>query len=359
MLLKKISSFYRQPILNFSRFLSIKNRVIYYFLGFIIGLLVLFLVLIPFSVKNYFDKNLYKIEIPNGSSGSKIVEILYSNGIIRDEISFKIYLYLFSYGNKFKSGIYYLSPSMTNAKIAYLLSEGKTTMTNIKVTIPEGASIYKMARIIADAGIEINRENFERLAIDGINSEVESKFPFLKSVPIKSLEGYLFPDTYFFQKSSSIDQIVSAMLNRFSEVVLPIYSKSNSKFSLHQVLTLASIIEKEAQIDEERPIIASVFLNRLKNNIALRADPTIKYALKNPSKRVMFSHLQVNSPYNTYLYRGLPPGPICSPGIKSIEAVLNPAKTNYLYFVSNGDGTHTFSSSWNEHKKAADRFRKK
>lgn len=321
-------------------------------------ILVLFLLLyVPFSVKNYFDKKLYEIDIKQGSTANQIIDKLYDDGIIRDKISLKFYITILGVGDKFKAGTYNLSPSMTNAQIVSLLTKGISVNTMKKVLIPEGTSIYKMAKILVSAGIKINQKEFENLEVNGITGRLVEKFPFLKLVPIKSLEGYLFPDTYFFNENSSINEIVEMMLNRFSEKVLPIYYQSKTDLTLHQVITLASIVEKEARIEKERPIIASVFLNRLKLGIALRADPTVKYVLEKPTKRVKFSDLKVNSPYNTYLYKGLPPGPICNPGIASIKAVLNPAKTNYLYFVSNGDGTHTFSSSWIEHKKAADRFR--
>jgi len=144
------------------------------------------------------------------------------------------------------------------------------------------------------------------------------------------------------------------MVSRFEEMVLPVWEKrpNNTKYTLHEILTLASIIEKEAQKPEERPIIASVFYNRLNKGMPLAADPTIKYALERPSKKVYNNQLEVDSPYNTYKRVGLPPGPICNPGVESIKAVLYPAKTNYYFFVAAKDGSHLFTRTFEEHQKA-------
>jgi UPF0755 protein len=149
------------------------------------------------------------------------------------------------------------------------------------------------------------------------------------------------------------------MLNRFEKVILPAYySAYSGKYTLHEILTLASIVEKEAEKDSERAVIASVFYNRLENGMLLRADPTVKYALSAPTKRVLYRHLLVDSKYNTYKYTGLPPGPICNPGLKSVLAAIHPARTNYFYCVSNGDGSHTFSATWSGHASAVERYRK-
>jgi UPF0755 protein len=144
------------------------------------------------------------------------------------------------------------------------------------------------------------------------------------------------------------------MIRRFNELVIPVWkvSASDTKLSLHEIVTLASIIEKEAQVPEERPIISSVYHNRLRIGMKLDADPTVKYSLENPKKKVSYNDLKVKSPYNTYRVRGLPPGPICNPSLDSIKAAIYPAKTTYLYFVATKTGSHLFSSSWDEHQKA-------
>jgi len=314
---------------------------------------------IPFLAKSRIDTRLYKVDIPDHSSASQIIETLYSNHIIESRLSFKIYVNLLSLSRKLKAGSYYLSPSMSNAVIAEKLVQGRVSTGDIKITVPEGSSIYRIAENLKKKGVSIEDGDIEMLAYNGIDEKLRMKYPFLSGVPIYSLEGYLFPDTYFVSSKMKKDDLLEMMLDRFSEIVIPVYVSSGTKYSLHEVITLASIVEKEAENEKERPIIASVFWNRLKNGIALRADPTVKYVLSNPTKRVKFSDLKVDSPYNTYMYKGLPPGPICNPGIASIYAVLHPARTGYFYFVSNGDGTHTFSETWERHKTAADKFRKR
>lgn len=335
------------------------NRPLFDILVILFVAVTMFSSSVPFLSRNRMDARLYKVEIPEGASASRVTDILYSSGIIQSRLSFKIYVNLFSHGPKLKAGSYYLSPSMSNAVIAAKLVRGISSAGNIRVMIPEGSSIYRMTKIMEQSGITVSGGDFAELVNGGLTRDRRLRHPFLSEVPTRSLEGYLFPDTYFLPSSIALPELIDIMLDRFAEIVLPVYVASDTKYSLHEIITLASIVEKEAENDNERAVIASVFWNRLKNGIALRADPTVKYALDNPSKRVTFADLKVDSPYNTYLYKGLPPGPICNPGIASIYAVLHPARTNYFYFVSNGDGTHTFSETWEKHKNAADRFRRK
>ncbi|MFA5104413.1 MAG: endolytic transglycosylase MltG [Candidatus Margulisiibacteriota bacterium] len=321
-------------------------------------LITTFALTIPFLAKSRLSTGLYNVQIPENSTANQITDILYSKKIIASRLSFKIYINLFGISRKLQAGSYYLSPSMSNAVIAGKLAQGRVAAGDIKIIVPEGSSIYKISENIKKKRITIEDGNFEALSYNGIDERLRLKYPFLSGVPVYSLEGYLFPDTYFVSSRIKMDDLLEIMLDRFTEIVLPVYASSGTKYSLHEIITLASIVEKEAANEKERPIIASVFWNRLNNGIALRADPTVKYILENPTKRVMYNDLKTDSPYNTYLYRGLPPGPICNPGIASIYAVLHPARTKYLYFVSNGDGTHTFSENWGKHKEAADRFRK-
>jgi len=225
----------------------------------------------------------------------------------------------------------------------------------IRVAFPEGTSIYKMGIILQKTGFKHWRE-FQQLVDQGITAELRARhWKIFKYIPSESLEGYLFPDTYNFFPDASAESMAEVMLNRFESVVGPFWDRSgaaDAKRSLHEILTLASIVEKEAKKPEERPIIASVFYNRLKIGMALAADPTVKYALERPSKKVYLDQLAVRSPYNTYKVRGLPPGPICNPGLDSIKAAVYPAKTNYLFFVAKKDGSHTFSRTWQEHQRA-------
>ena len=197
----------------------------------------------------------------------------------------------------------------------------------------------------------INKEIFFELARDK---------DFLKSLNIKaeSIEGYLFPDTYYFNRSMNTRQIMKKMVDRFWEKVTPEMIKKAQElgFNTQQFVTFASIIGKESGDDAEKPFIAAVFLNRLKKKMRLQSDPTAVYDMDSFSGKVLRSHLKRNSPYNTYLIRGLPPGPIANPGLTSLQAALNPAPVKYLYFVSKKDGSHFFSDSLKEHNKAIYRY---
>ena len=299
-----------------------------------------------------------KIEIQEGQSAANIADDLYLMGIIDNPDSFVISAKMLNLSSKLKAGTYFLSPSMSNYSIITNLALGRAVSGAVRLVVPEGSSIYKIARAIEKNNIRLTG-NFDALETKGITSSLEAQYSFLRDLPIKSLEGYLFPDTYMVNEVTDVDSITNMMLTRFQQVVIPIWKSVRiNKFSLHELITLASIVEKEAETDSERPIIASVFFNRLKSGMPLRADPTVKYALPSPHKRLFYSDLKYDSPYNTYLNKGLPPGPICNPGLKSILAVMYPARTNFIYFVSNGDGTHTFSENWAGHVKAVGEYRK-
>lgn len=335
-----------------------RTRIVFDSAVIILVISTVFAFSVPFLSRNRLDAQLYKVEIPEGAPASRITEILYSDKIIQSGFAFKLYVSIFGHGRRLKAGRYYLSPSMTNARIASILAKGRATAGDIRVTFPEGASIYRMSRILESSGVKVEGGSFAALAGEGLTREVRLKYPFLSQVKGRSLEGYLFPDTYFLPESIELQRLAEIMLDRFSEVMIPVFASSGyGKYDLHQILTLASIIEKEAEVPDERAVISSVFHNRLNIGMALQADPTVKYILENPTVRVRFAQLKTDSPYNTYKHRGLPPGPICSPGIASVKAAMDPARTDYLYFVSNADGTHTFSRTWEEHREAAERFR--
>jgi UPF0755 protein len=175
-----------------------------------------------------------------------------------------------------------------------------------------------------------------------------------KGIDADSFEGYLYPDTYYFPKSITAEGVINAMIDRFRHMMLPEYETlaKNKGFSIHQIITLASIIEKETGSDQERPLIASVFYNRIKKNMRLESDPTVIYGIENFDGNLTRSHLSTRTPYNTYRISGLPPGPIANPGIHSIKAALHPAESEYLFFVSKNDKTHEFSRNKAEHDRA-------
>ena len=224
-----------------------------------------------------------------------------------------------------------------------------------RVTIPEGLPKWEVSQILEKERI-IKKNDF--LALVNDPEIFKEEFSFLLS--LESLEGYLYPDTYYFFVEENEVQVIRKFLLRFQEIVLPLYKEiiPRNNLSAEEIMILASIVEKEAQINLEKPIIAAVFHNRLEKGMRLRADPTVKYALGNFQERLTYEDLTVSSPYNTYVYHGLPPGPISNPGKDSIYAILYPDEVDYLYFVAKGDGTHKFSDTYEEHLKAVYKYRK-
>ncbi|MBI5399683.1 endolytic transglycosylase MltG [Candidatus Saganbacteria bacterium] len=235
-----------------------------------------------------------------------------------------------------------------------ITAKAAATLREILVTFPEGSSIYKMGERLRQKGYQ-QVESFQALVKEGITADLRQRhWVTFKYVPSESLEGYLYPDTYWFFINASPEALAEIMVSRFEAVILSYWQQVNKEttYSLHEILTLASIIEKEAKQPKERPLIASVFYNRLRMGMPLAADPTIKYALKRPSKKVYYNQLEIDSLYNTYKRKGLPPGPICNPGIESFKAAVHPTKTDYFFFVAKKDGDHVFSRTWAEHQKA-------
>lgn len=321
------------------------------YLGFII--LAVFLVL--FRPSSPFDYSIVEVTIPTGASTRTVENILVENGVLPHFSIFRPLLRLSGLQRQIKAGVYSLSPADPLPSVVAKLLAGETVPPKeIKVTFPEGSSIYKMGIILKESGFN-NWRKFQGLVHEGITAELRQKYwGIFKYIPSESLEAYLFPDTYHFYLDASAESAAEIMLKRFNKMIMPFWdeNKNNTKFTLHEILTLASIIEKEARHPSERPIIASVFYNRLNKGMPLAADPTIKYALERPSKIVYLNQLDVKSPYNTYKRKGLPPGPICNPGLDSFKAAIYPARTNYYFFVAKKDGSHIFSRTWSEHQKA-------
>lgn len=324
----------------------------YYLFAGLAALVFFLLVLRPV---NFISDARISVSIPLEASAKTIAEILKSKNVITSQSLFSLLVRGFNVHNKLKAGEYAFSPAEPLPQIIAKLLSGTTIPKEvIKITFPEGTSIYKMGIILENAGFK-NRIEFQGLVNEGVTAvRREKHWNIFKYIPSESLEGYLFPDTYQFPKDVSIDEIVEVMIYRFNEMVMGNWEhwKTETKLSLHEIITLASIVEKEAKLDSERAIIASVFYNRLKTGMPMAADPTIKYALENPSKKVYLNQLEVKSLYNTYKRIGLPPGPICNPGLESIKAVIYPSQTNYYFFVAKNDGSHLFSRNWQEHQKA-------
>lgn len=323
--------------------------------GLLAGLLFLCLCLFLLRPSSFLGSAGIEIIIPPGASVRAVQKLLVENKILP---RYSIFTFLIRAGglqDRIKAGTYSFSASDPLPSVIAKLIAGQTIPAKeIKATFPEGTSIYKMGIVLKEAGFD-DWKRFQGMADEGITSDLRQKYwTIFKYIPSESLEGYLFPDTYQFYVDAPAETAAELMVKRFDELVMPFWerSKKDTRLTLHEILTLASIIEKEAQKPEERPVIASVFYNRLRVGMPLAADPTIKYALERPSKKVYLDQLSVKSPYNTYKVKGLPPGPICNPGLDSIKAASYPAKTNYYFFVAKKDGSHIFSRTWQEHQRA-------
>ena len=323
--------------------------------GLSAGSLVLLFFLFLFRPADPFNSSVKEIVIPGGASTRTVEIILTENKILPRFSIFRPLLRLSGLQGQLKAGVYALSPAdPLPVIVAKLLGGNIVPPKEITVTLPEGTSIYKMGVMLKESGFK-DWQKFQGLVSEGITADRRQRhWRLFKYIPSESLEGYLFPDTYRVFPAASAEVMAEIMIRRFEEMILPFWERAQkeTKFNLHEVLTLASIIEKEAQKPEERPVISSVFYNRLKIGMPLAADPTVKYALERPSKIVYIDQLSVKSPYNTYKRRGLPPGPICNPGLDSIKAAVYPAKTDYLFFVAKKDGSHIFSKSWQKHQRA-------
>lgn len=287
------------------------------------------------------------VEIPSGLSAGEVADLLHQVGVIRDPGYFLGVARFLGSDTRLQAGTYAVTPGESVFGVLRDITQGRVVVRHI--TIPEGYTARRIARLLATQGL-VDEERFLDLVFGGYPA-------IMQGVRLSTLEGYLFPDTYTFTLSTTEEQIIATMLARFQQVVLPHLSEPPLGLRLHEVITLASIVEREAQVAGERPVIASVYLNRLRIGMPLQADPTVIYALGDEIDRLLYSHLQVDSPYNTYIHRGLPPGPIANPGLDSILSVLHPAQTDYLYFVARGDGSHQFSRNYSDHLSAIDRYR--
>ena len=287
------------------------------------------------------------VYIKPDSRGREIADLLKQAGVIQDRFLFHLFTYLRGSSDRLKAGEYQFIASMGLLDIIRMLEEGRVLVH--RLTIPEGSSLWQIARALDEEGL-VDPDRFLELAR---NPAVASYY-----VPeADSLEGFLFPDTYHFIKGTKEEAIVETMVQRFFRAFTGDHERQARQrgMSLYEIVTLASIIEKEALLDREKPIIAGVFYNRLERGMRLQADPTVLYG-RHHTGRIRYRDLREKHPYNTYVHHGLPPGPIASPGMTALEAALNPAKVNYLYFVSRNDGTHHFSRTLGEHNEAVRKY---
>ena len=295
------------------------------------------------------DSRSITFEVQPGMTLKQVALELFNQRLIISPSAFQAIAYIQDKEKQIMVGEFSLSPSMLPTEIIMRLTSGKTIL--YALTIPEGYRITEIASLLDTQGLA-NSEAFKLQTQD--MSLIESM-----DIPNDSLEGYLFPETYYLSKLTPEKKIVEKMVNTFKEKVLTsnlLKSVKESPLSLHEIITLASLIEKETGLDSERKLISSVFHNRLKKNMRLQTDPTVIYAIEKFDGNIRKRDLKIDSPYNTYRYKGLPPGPISSPGIKSIEAAISPIKSNHLYFVSRKDGSHHFSNTLVEHNRAVKKY---
>jgi len=285
-----------------------------------------------------------EIKIDRGNSFSDVVSLLDDAGLITRKNYFLLLSHIKGASKNIKAGEYELNSSMTPGHIIDSLMEGRVKVYSI--TIPEGFTVRQIAARLAANGI-VDENRF--IALTG-DRELLS----VLMIHGISAEGYLFPETYVFSRFMGESQVIKFMVDNFWNRMTP-EMKGRVKelgFTLHEIITLASIIEKEGGGKDEKPTVAAVFHNRLKRGMRLQSDPTVIYDIDDFDGNLKKSHLENKTPYNTYQIGGLPPGPICNPGMDSILAALYPAPVDYLYFVSKRDGTHHFSSNLKSHNEA-------
>ena len=287
------------------------------------------------------------ISIPSGSSTAQIGQMLEEKGVIASADKFRLWSRIKGYDSMYKAGTYNFSPSMNLQEIADIIVGGK--VSTVSFTIPEGYTVYQTARAISDKGLG-DYDTFVSLI-----EAADFDYDFLKGAQDNKnkLEGYLFPNTYTIDEGMDEKQIIEVMLDQFEKDPYSAYKKSGSSYSLNEIITVASIIERECKVDEERPLVASVIYNRLEKGMPLQMCSTVQYVLGKQKEVLTYADTKIESPYNTYFNPGLPPGPICSPGLAAVEAALNPADTDYLYFVLSEklDGTSNFSSDYTQFEK--------
>ena len=288
--------------------------------------------------------------IHRGMSLPQIADSLRQQGLVKSRSAFVFADKILQWGKTLKAGKYSIPAGASNLDLYKLFRSGKAVQ--FRVTLPEGKTIEDYAGILQQA-TKIDSIVFVRLAND-------SAFVRQLKVSAKNLEGYLYPNTYTFSWGVSAPEIMRSIVQEFHHQVNDSLRRRAAELNmtLHQMLTLAAIIEGEAVVDSERAVISAVYHNRLRQGILLQADPTIQYLVPGPPRRLLNRHLEIDSPYNTYRYPGLPPGPVNNPGIASIRAALYPANVSYIFFVARGDGSHRFSHTLQEHLRAKSDFDK-
>jgi len=286
--------------------------------------------------------------VQSGQGFKALSNLLYQKGMILHPVKFRLFARIKGHDKRIKAGEYMLSSAMTPKKILETMVDGKVYLH--RLTIPEGYNLRQVAQAVGTAGLASEA--------DFLKATTDPDLLNANGIDARTFEGYLFPDTYYFPRDVTSENIITTMVRRFWSVFNPEWKEQTKtlEMTIHQVITLASIIEKETAVAAERPIISSVFHNRLKRNMRLESDPTVIYGMGDYNGNITRKDLESPTRYNTYTMKGLPPGPISNTGAKAIEAALYPADTKFLYFVSRNDRTHHFSTNFRDHNRAVRKY---
>ncbi len=292
-----------------------------------------------------------RVRIRPGMSGRAIGRLLKEEGVIDSVEAFRWAIWLHGVERDLRLGTVILSPPLTRYQLVEKLRQKNPEL--VQVRINEGSPSWRIFEGLA-AKLDLEKTEFE-------NINTDPDFLSSRGISGETAEGYLFPETYYVSLDATAREILSQFVDKFKSVSLQLNLEEQANergYELHEMVTLASIIEREARVEHEYELISAVYHNRLERGMKLQADPTVLYALGNFDAPIFRSDLNRDSAYNTYQRRGLPPGPICSPGMTSLKAAVNPADTDHLYFVSRGDGTHVFSRTYRDHQQAVNKYQR-
>jgi len=284
------------------------------------------------------------IRIPSGSTSQQIAEILYNNNLISSPLIFNIVASISDKDHKLQAGYYQLSPADSMWTILKNITKGN--IATFRITIPEGFTAEQLVDRLADL-TEYDKNQFLQVAKNA--AFLEDMLNINKEDTIYKLEGFLYPSTYEIPHDFTPENIMKVFVREFERNWWHKLNNLNLKYTPYEIITIASMIEKEAKLPEEKPLISGVIYNRLEQNMLLQIDATIQYIMEERKEVILYSDLRINSLYNTYLNRGLPPGPICNPGDNALQASINPLETDYLFYFAVNDGSHIFTETYQEH----------
>lgn len=332
-----------------SRSIQFFNKTNLILLGIILSSLIAFYGIIIFWPQNNPSDDV-KIVIPRGATLATVGDVLVKQKILSNRKSFMMAVKTLGHETNIPAGTFRLVDATTNYSIIYQLVYGQPMLK--RITLLEGWTMDKIIDELTQK-LSLSREKLTALCYD-------PQFATIQGLPGTTLEGFLYPDTYLFTEGLSPREVLTTIIGEYKENVTDALLKDAERrgFLELEIITLASIIEGEAIYDSERPVISAVYHNRLRRGMRLQADPTIQYIIEDGPRRLFNRDLRIDSPYNTYLNNGLPPGPINNPGLESIKAAVYPAENDFLYFVARGDGYHTFSRTQKEHIRAKQKFQR-